>query len=145
MDKDGTLALSGFSADLGLEGDGIPGGKQTGRVAAGSLSVNTKTQVMVLDGLTADLAGMSLKASAKGTKVMDAPDIQGSLDTGEFSPRQLMETLGLEAPVTADPAVLSKAVRGRQLPCGRGSRGAVRPEGGTGRHPDERRILRDDG
>jgi AsmA protein len=109
MDKDGTLALSGFSADLGLEGDGIPGGKQTGRVAASSLSVNTKTQVMVLDGLTADLAGMSLKASAKGTKVMDAPDIQGSLDTGEFSPRQLMETLGLEAPVTADPAVLNKA------------------------------------
>lgn len=109
MDKDGTLALSGFSADLGLEGAEIPGGKQTGRVAASSLSVNTKTQVMALDGLTADLAGMSLKASATGNKIMDAPDIRGTLDTGEFSPRKLMETLGLEAPVTADPAVLNKA------------------------------------
>lgn len=109
MDKDGTLALSGFSADLGLEGAEIPGGKQTGRVAASRLSINTKTQVMALDGLTADLAGMSLKASATGNKIMDAPDIRGTLDTGEFSPRKLMETLGLEAPVTADPAVLNKA------------------------------------
>jgi len=107
--KDGTIGLSAFRADLGLEGESVPGGKQSGQLAVERFTVNTKTQVMALDGLTADLADMSLKASAKGTKIVDAPDIQGSLDTGEFSPRRIFETLGLPAPVTADPEAMKLA------------------------------------
>lgn len=109
IDKDGTIGLRGFTADLGLEGEAVPGGKQSGRVSMDSFSVNTKTQVLALEGLTADLADMKLKASARGTKIVDAPDIQGNLDTGDFSPRKIFETLGLPAPVTGDPEAMSFA------------------------------------
>ena len=109
MDDDGTVLLSGFAVDVGLEGEGIPGGSQDGRIAADRLSVNTRSQVMDLAGLTVDLAGLSLKASASGEKIIDAPLIKGNVETGEFSPRELMTTLGVEPPATADPAVLGKA------------------------------------
>jgi AsmA protein len=107
--KDGTIGLTGFRADLGFEGENVPGGKQSGRIAMDGFSVNTKTQAMTLDGFTADLADLSLKASARGQKVVDAPDIQGSLDTGEFSPRRILETLGMPAPVTTDPEAMTLA------------------------------------
>ena len=106
---DGTIALTRFAADLKLEGEQVPGGEQSGRLAVDRFSVNTKSQRMALEGLTASLADMSLKASATGTGIMDAPDIRGTLDTGEFSPRQVFETLGLPAPVTADPNAMTKA------------------------------------
>jgi AsmA protein len=109
MDDDGTVRLSGFAVDVGLKGEAIPGGSQDGRIAAERLSVNTRTQVMDLAGLTVDLAGLSLKASAGGEKIIDAPLIKGNVETGEFSPRELMTTLGVEPPATADPAVLDKA------------------------------------
>ncbi len=107
--KDGTIELSAFKADLDLEGESIPGGRQTGQFTVGRLSVNTKTQVMTLDGLTANLADMALTASATGQKIVDAPDIQGTVDTGEFSPRRIFETLGLPAPLTTDPEAMTRA------------------------------------
>jgi len=107
--EDGTIELSAFKADLDLKGDSVPGGRQTGQFAVGRLAVNTKSQTLVLDGLTANLADMALKASASGQKIVDAPDIQGSVDTGEFSPRRLFETLGLPAPVTTDPEAMTRA------------------------------------
>lgn len=107
--KDGTIELSAFKADLDLKGDSVPGGRQSGQFAVGRLAVNTKSQTLALDGLTASLADMALTASASGQKIVDAPDIQGSLDTGEFSPRRLFETLGLPAPVTTDPEAMTRA------------------------------------
>jgi AsmA protein len=107
--KDGTIELSAFKADLDLKGDSVPGGRQTGQFAIGRFAVNTKSQVMALDGLTANLADMSLQASATGQKIVDAPDIQGTLDTGEFSPRRIFETLGLPAPVTTDSEAMTRA------------------------------------
>jgi AsmA protein len=109
MDDDGTILLSGFAVDIGLEGEAIPGGKQDGRIGADRFSVNTRSQVMNLSGLNVNLAGLSLKASASGEKIMDAPLIKGTVETGEFSPRELMTSLGIEPPATADPAVLGSA------------------------------------
>jgi len=109
IEKDGTIDLSAFKADIDLQGESVPGGRQTGQFAVGRLAVNTKSQTLALDGLTANLADMALKASATGQKIVDAPDIQGTLDTGEFSPRRIFETLGLPSPVTTDPEAMNRA------------------------------------
>lgn len=80
-----------------------------------SLEANWKTGDIRLPSLVAQLAGVrvdsqlvvKLPALATGASpATQGMSINGSLQTNTFSPRQLMATLGMPAPVTKDPKTL---------------------------------------
>lgn len=103
------LGLSGTTLELNVHGKTVPTGTQQGRIALSRLSVDTEAQTLALEGLEARIAGLSLNATAAGSRVLDDPSLEGSLRSSEFSPRKLMETLGMTPPRTTDPAVLDRA------------------------------------
>ena len=103
------MALADLELALDVEGDTVPEGRQSGVFRVKRLDVNQDAQTMALEGVVVDMAGLKLNANAKGEQIVDAPVINGSVTIGEFSPRDLMNTFGIEIPVTADPAVLGKA------------------------------------
>jgi AsmA protein len=103
------LSLAALVARLKLTSADLPGGSQTGELAADAIHVDQKAQTLSLEGARATLAGLNISLQAKGTKIIDAPELTGRLDIAEFSPRALLKALALETPVTADPDVLTRA------------------------------------
>jgi AsmA protein len=103
------MALANLELALDVEGDTVPEGKQSGVFRVKRLDVNQDAQTMALEGVVVDVAGLKLNANANGEQIIDAPVINGRVTIAEFSPRDLMNTFGIEVPVTADPAVLGKA------------------------------------
>ena len=102
-------SLANLELALVMEGESIPEGKQSGVFGIERLELNQDAQTMAVEGVALDMAGLRIKGNAKGERMVDAPAIEGRLTVGEFSPRELMETFGLDIPVTADPAVLGTA------------------------------------
>jgi AsmA protein len=103
------LGLAALLVKASLTGEELPGGSQSAELSADALQVDQEAQTLALDGMRVSIAGMDLSLQAKGTKIMDAPEISGRLEVAEFSPRKLLKTLALEEPVTADPEVLTRA------------------------------------
>jgi AsmA protein len=95
--------------DLTVEaaGSGLPGGKLDASLKA-AVDANLQAQTLQLADLEAVLAGLTLKGSVNGTKIVDAPQFTGELSVPEFTPREVMQTLDV-AVETADAKALSSA------------------------------------
>jgi len=103
------IGLAGLLVKAKLTGEELPGGSQDAELSADSLQIDQEAQTLVLDGARASVAGMNVSLQARGSKIVDAPEISGRIEIAEFSPRKLFKTLSMEAPVTADPDVLTRA------------------------------------
>jgi AsmA protein len=103
------LGLAALLVKAKLAGEELPGGSQAAELSADTLQLDQEAQTLAIDGMRASIAGMNLSLQARGSKIIDAPEISGRLEVAEFSPRKLMEALAVEAPVTADPDVLTRA------------------------------------
>jgi len=88
-------------------GSGLPGGKLDASLKA-DVDADLKAQTLQLGDLEAVLAGLTLKGSVNGTKILDAPQISGELSVPEFTPRAVMQKLDV-AVDTADAKALSSA------------------------------------
>jgi len=62
-----------------------------------------------IDSFTAELGELSATGKLGATGIPAAPVFKGRLESKEFKPRKLLASLGLEAPVTADPDALGRA------------------------------------
>ncbi len=60
-----------------------------------------------------------LTGMLQGSQILDNPDLRGELQLAQFSPRELLKTLGKPEPKSADPAVLSKSSAHFSLRAGR--------------------------
>ena len=104
-------ALTVTAATLGvnLDGDGVPGGQLEAAMTT-DLKLDLAAQTLSLSGLALKALGLNVTGQLQGTAISsDDPRFKGTLDIAEFSPRELLQALGQEAPQTADPAVLGKA------------------------------------
>ncbi len=89
-------------------GEGIPGGKQSINLTADA-DVNMQSETASLPNLVVEAAGGRLDGSVQASQLLGDPVLKGSLKGDKLSPRDIMKTLGMEVPNTADPNVLSKA------------------------------------
>ena len=94
---------------INAEGEAIPGGQQTMTLAT-DVALNLDSQTLLLPNMVLEIAGLVLNGNVSGNAISgDDPEFNGLLNVAEFSPRDVFKALGMEAPVTADSAVLAKA------------------------------------
>lgn len=74
-----------------------------------------------LDMSVIELGASDFKLTGKlrGSQILDNPDFRGELLLAQFSPRELLKSLGKPEPESADPAVLSKSSAHLSLRAGR--------------------------
>lgn len=108
----GILGVRGLELALEMSGPELPDGTQTARLAMPEMELDTEAQSLDMPALTLELAGLRLDAALSGTSVTDAPVFEGRIETNEFSPRALMDALGMPPPETADAEVLKVASLG---------------------------------
>lgn len=91
-----------------LRGEGLP---EKGLQLSQSLSLTTNTNSQQLDipNLSLETLGIKLQGKLSASKFIDSPTFNGSFNTNSFSPRELLQGLGITLPETADKNVLSKA------------------------------------
>jgi len=73
-----------------------------------AVSTDLAAQTLSVPAFTLQLAGMTLTGSLQGSHIVDAPAFTGPFKLDAFSPRDLMEKLGIKAPQTRGPKALTK-------------------------------------
>ena len=106
-----TYSLSGFTLNTDAKGPSFPGGALEASLGANVVAALGEQSVSV-DELTLNALGMALKGQVDVTGLDTEPTVVGNLASDEFSPREMFEMLGIEAPVTADEAALTRASLG---------------------------------
>lgn len=91
-----------------LAGAQIPGG----RLALdfeGGVSADLPRQSLRLPDFSLKSPGLTARGTLQVTQLLESPLAAGRLQAAEFNPRDLMKTLGMTVPQTADAAVLTRA------------------------------------
>jgi len=104
-------ALSDLKLEATIKQPDIPEGEVTMNLSA-NLQADLKAQTATLDQLLVEVMGLSAKGGLKAEKILDAPTYQGDFKLTQFNPRDVLQKLGNEPPVTADPGVLKQAELG---------------------------------
>lgn len=86
------------------------GKEQPVLIRAPQLSVDLAEQTLQMDQFTVGLATLEARGALSASAILDDPVFDGSLSVAEFSPAELMRALQMEAPITADPQVLQRAI-----------------------------------
>lgn len=101
-------SVQGLTLKTDAKGSALPGGS-----LAATLGVDVMARLadQQIDIPTLSLAalGIELAGSIKVANLDTEPSVTGTLASNDFSPRDMMKKLGMEAPVTADDSVLNKA------------------------------------
>ena len=100
-------ALDGLtlSGDLTSKGDSRP---VPWRFSAGSVAVDQAAQTLQVPAFTAQYAAAQISGSLSGEKIVDAPALRGSFKLEPLVLREFLARIGIDAPKTRDPKVLSK-------------------------------------
>ena len=101
-------SLNGLKLTTNAVGESLPGGKLDATLGANVMAKLAEQQISV-QGLSLDALGLILSGYVDVANLDTQPAVSGQLSSNEFNPLDLFATLGIEAPVTADPAVLKKA------------------------------------
>ncbi len=73
-----------------------------------AIAIDLNRQTLSLVGLKLSAENLVINADITGEQILDVPKFVGPITLEQFSPRQLMEKLGLDIPSTQDPNVLTK-------------------------------------
>lgn len=102
------INLSGLRVTTDLEGASLPGTRLEAALSA-DVAVDTASGSAKVAGLVLDAVGLSLKGDLVASGLNAEPSVKGQLEVAQFDLRSVLNSLGIEPPVTADEAVL-KAV-----------------------------------
>lgn len=91
-----------------LNGEMLPA-QPTTVTLEGNIGIDLKRETLEMPAFTLGTLGLRANGSLRVQEILDEPRIAGTLNIADIRPRELLAALGEEAPVTADPAVLSKA------------------------------------
>lgn len=100
--------VKGFTLTTDAKGGALPNGELVARLGADVVAKLTEQQIDV-SALSLAAMGIELSGSVNVVNLDTEPTVTGSFASNEFSPREMFAKLGIEAPVTADESVLSKA------------------------------------
>lgn len=108
----GQVKVDGLELNVTASGEAVPGGEQTVTLT-GSPRFGMQDGVLVWPDLQLTLANLAMSADLRADTGAGA--VQASLQLTKFSPRELMQRLGLDIPATADPDVLKTAAMDAKL------------------------------
>lgn len=96
--------------DLVIDGqvEGVAAVPATVRLAAPAMEFQTRDQTAKVGGIELQLMSVNLEADVEPFSYAGDPQPKATLDVAAFSPRTLMNELGIEPPETADPDALGK-------------------------------------
>ncbi|MFN2339045.1 MAG: AsmA family protein [Gammaproteobacteria bacterium] len=104
------FTLSDMDLRLDLEGEGLPGGALDAALTSNTLELDLERQTLAIPAFNLTALGLHIDGELQGTDLQaEVPRFTGSLKLREFVPREVLARLAIEAPETADPAVLGKA------------------------------------
>lgn len=72
-------------------------------------TLNMDKQVMSMDDLKMNLAGLKFNGNIKGNNIMTSPAFNGKLVSAAFVPRDVLKSLGIGLPASNDQSVFGKA------------------------------------
>jgi AsmA protein len=101
-------AVDGMKLGLQLKGEGLPEAGAAAELVA-RIVADLQNQTVDVSDLRLDSGRLQLTGELHGTAIQTAPNFVGDLAVAQFSPRQLLQDLGMRAPETADPDVLERA------------------------------------
>ena len=100
--------VDGLTLTTDAKGGALPDGALQATMGADIVAKLGEQQVDV-STLSLAALGIELGGAINVTNLDTEPTITGQLASNDFSPREMFEKLGIEAPVTADESVLTKA------------------------------------
>lgn len=103
-----TASASDLELAAKLSGEGVPGGEFDGRLAIPTLEWHGDEERLRIPDLTVNAYGIEAAAEVTGERLAEAPRFAGQLTIQPFNARELMTSLDLEPPETADPDALSR-------------------------------------
>lgn len=106
--NDQVYSVKGFTLDTDASGGALPGGQLSARLRA-DITAKLSDYAVSVSSLSLAALGIQLDGSLEIASLDKEPAITGRFTSNEFSPRELLGNLGVDAPATADPAVLGKA------------------------------------
>lgn len=77
------------------------------KLNANAVNVDEASETLNVEGLNGSLDAMKFSTSLSGSNIGTKPAFSGAFNVERFSARDLMDELGIEVPVTADPSVLT--------------------------------------
>lgn len=103
-----TYTINGFTLDANANGSALPVEELAVQLGADVVARLGENAIDV-PALSLSTLGVELNGQATVSALDTEPVLQGQLSSNDFSPRQIMEALGIEDLVTADADVLKKA------------------------------------
>jgi len=103
----GAYKVAGLSLDGKLVNPSFPDGLPLDLKA--DVDANTNTQKMSLKNLGMQVADLKMTGALDVGKFIDDPTYQGSLKSENFSPRKVMQALGMALPITKNDKALTDA------------------------------------
>jgi AsmA protein len=97
-----------INLSLRLKGRGLPAAGAAAELVA-RIATDLQQESLEVSDLRVDSGRLQLSGELRGTGIQSAPRFVGDLAVAEFSPRQLLQDLGIAPPETADPSVLERA------------------------------------
>ena len=101
-------SINDLTLDTDAKGGALPGGALKAKLG-GEVIAMLNNQEIDVSALWLNVLGIELRGALKVENLDTEPTITGQLNTKEFSPRDVMSALAIDAPVTADDSVLKKA------------------------------------
>jgi AsmA protein len=100
--------LAAPQLDLQLKGAGLPAAGLPVQVRFDAIDADLTAQTLKLPGMQLQAAGAKLGGNLTGTHIIDAPHFDGPVELAEVPTRELLHRLGVELPVTRDPAMFRR-------------------------------------
>jgi len=101
--------VTAATVDLDAAGAGVPG-EQVSLSLASDLFVDLDAQTLSLPNLVLETLGLKISGTVAGAGIMaDEPQFSGALAVAQFSPRAVIDKLGLAPVITRDAVVLAQA------------------------------------
>ena len=102
------ITVTGAKLQVDVQGDSLPAGQVTATLTT-DVSLGLETQTLLLPNIELETLGLQITGSVTGTDLnSEEPRFNGTLAIAEFDPREVLQALGEEAPVTADGSALGK-------------------------------------
>jgi AsmA protein len=103
------VEVTAASIEVEAAGAGVPG-EQVSLSLASDVFVDLDAETLSLPNLVLETLGLKISGTVAGTAIMaDDPQLSGVLTVAQFSPRTVIDKLGLAPVVTRDPLVLAQA------------------------------------
>jgi len=93
---------------LQAQGELLPGNTADVAISA-PIELDLQQQTLAVPAIVLQALGVTVQGTLSATRIMSEPAFEGQLKIASLAPQQLFKTLGIDAPVTADPQVLQKA------------------------------------